>query len=57
MLKEKVGGTIINIASDLSLSHQTNLCKLKITKITKPVTYSVIKHGIVGLIIPCFILG
>ena len=51
MLKEKVGGTIINIASDLSvIAPNQNLYKIKNQpKFTKPVTYSVIKHGIVGL--------
>lgn len=51
MLKEKVSGTIINIASDLSvIAPNQNLYKVKNQpKFIKPVTYSVIKHGIVGL--------
>ena len=51
MVKKKVSGTIINIASDLSvIAPNQNLYKIKNQpKFTKPVTYSVIKHGIVGL--------
>jgi NAD(P)-dependent dehydrogenase (short-subunit alcohol dehydrogenase family) len=51
MVKRKVSGTIINIASDLSvIAPNQNLYKIKNqAKFTKPVTYSVIKHGIVGL--------
>lgn len=51
MIKKKVAGSIINIASDLSvIAPNQNLYKIKNQpKFTKPVTYSVIKHGIIGL--------
>jgi NAD(P)-dependent dehydrogenase (short-subunit alcohol dehydrogenase family) len=51
MVKKKVSGIITNIASDLSvIAPNQNLYKIKNQpKFTKPVTYSVIKHGIVGL--------
>ena len=50
MVKNKIKGNIVNIASDLSvISPNQNIYKYKNNKFTKPVTYSVIKHGIVGL--------
>lgn len=54
MLKNKSGGHIINISSDLSvISPYQDLYKKSNTKsskqIVKPVTYSVIKTGLVGL--------
>jgi len=51
MVKKKVSGIITNIASDLSvIAPNQNLYKIKNQpKFTKPVTYSVIKHGILGL--------
>ncbi len=50
MVKNKIKGNIINIASDLSvIAPNQNIYKSKKSKFIKPVTYSVIKHGIVGL--------
>jgi NAD(P)-dependent dehydrogenase (short-subunit alcohol dehydrogenase family) len=50
MVKNKIKGNIVNIASDLSIiSPNQNIYKLKNNNFVKPVTYSVIKHGIVGL--------
>ena len=54
MLKHKCRGLIINIGSDLSLIapnqdiYKTNTFK-ESEQPVKPVTYSVIKHGVVGL--------
>ena len=54
MLKNKTKGLIINIGSDLSkIAPNQNIYKVKnIAKNhqpVKPVTYSIIKHGILGL--------
>ena len=50
IIKSKVDGIILNIASDLSvIAPNQNLYKNKKFTFKKPVTYSVIKHGIVGL--------
>ena len=54
LIKKKAKGTILNIASDLSvISPNQNIYKIsKIKKSlqpVKPVSYSIIKHGIVGL--------
>ena len=44
---KKIKGSIINIASDLSvIAPNQNLYKLNQPKFIKPITYSVIKHGI-----------
>lgn len=51
MIKKKITGSIVNIASDLSvIAPNQNLYKIKNQpKFVKPVTYSVIKHGMTGL--------
>ena len=54
MSKDNKGGVILNIASDLSIiaPDQRIYTKLGINKEdqnVKPVTYSVIKHGLIGL--------
>lgn len=54
LVKKKRPGVILNIASDLSvISPNQNIYKLNNKKIfdqpAKPVSYSVIKHGLVGL--------
>lgn len=54
MAKENKGGIILNIASDLSIiAPNQNIYKLKNTILknqpVKPVTYSVVKHGLIGL--------
>jgi len=50
MVKNNIKGNIVNIASDLSvISPNQNIYKYKNNNFVKPVTYSVIKHGIVGL--------
>ena len=50
MVKNNIKGNIVNIASDLSvIAPNQNIYKSKKIKFTKPVTYSVIKHGVVGL--------
>jgi len=50
MVKNKIKGNIVNIASDLSvIAPNQNIYKSKNVNFVKPVTYSVIKHGIVGL--------
>ena len=50
MVKNKIKGNIVNIASDLSvIAPNQNIYKSKKSSFVKPVTYSVIKHGIVGL--------
>ena len=51
MVKNKISGIILNIASDLSvIAPNQSLYKVKNKPIfTKPVTYSVVKHGIIGL--------
>lgn len=50
MVKNNIQGNIVNIASDLSIiAPNQNIYKSKKSKFTKPVTYSVIKHGVVGL--------
>jgi len=50
MVKNKIKGNIVNIASDLSvIAPNQNIYKSKNGNFVKPVTYSVIKHGIVGL--------
>ena len=49
---QKKGGVILNIASDLSFISPDNRIynnKKQKIKIVKPVSYSVVKHGIVGL--------
>ena len=47
MSKQKQGGIIINISSDLGIISPDNRIYKK--NFVKPVTYSVIKHGIIGL--------
>ncbi len=50
MVKNNIQGNIVNIASDLSIiAPNQNIYKSKKSKFIKPVTYSVIKHGVVGL--------
>ena len=50
MNKKKSGGVIINISSDLGLiSPDQRLYKNKNIISIKPVSYSVVKHGIIGL--------
>lgn len=50
IVKSNIEGIILNIASDLSvIAPNQNLYKNKKFIFKKPVTYSVIKHGIVGL--------
>jgi NAD(P)-dependent dehydrogenase (short-subunit alcohol dehydrogenase family) len=52
MVKENIKGSIINIASDLSvIAPNQSIYKIRNKKnnFIKPVTYSVIKHGIIGL--------
>ena len=50
MVKNKIKGNIVNIASDLSvIAPNQNIYKSKNGNFVKPVTYSVIKHGIVAL--------
>ena len=50
MVKNNIKGNIVNIASDLSvIAPNQNIYKSKNGNFVKPVTYSVIKHGIVGL--------
>ena len=52
MFKKKIKGIIINIGSELSViapNQKIYSIKSKKIKPVKPVTYSVIKHGIVGL--------
>ena len=50
MVKNNINGNIVNIASDLSvIAPNQNIYKSKNGNFVKPVTYSVIKHGIVGL--------
>ena len=49
-MNRKKRGSIINIGSDLSLiAPNQNIYKSSYGKYIKPVTYSVIKHGILGL--------
>ena len=47
MNKQQNGGNIINISSDLGIISPDNRIYKKNS--VKPVTYSVIKHGIIGL--------
>ena len=47
MIKNKEGGVIINVSSDLSVIAPNHSVYEKNT--FKPVTYSVVKHGIIGL--------
>jgi NAD(P)-dependent dehydrogenase (short-subunit alcohol dehydrogenase family) len=47
MSKQKNGGNIINISSDLGIISPDNRIYAKNS--IKPVTYSVVKHGIIGL--------
>ena len=50
MNKNKAGGVIINISSDLGLiSPDQRLYKNKNKTTIKPLSYSVVKHGIIGL--------
>lgn len=51
MVKNKNGGIIINISSDLGIIAPDNRIYNNSSKIinVKPITYSVIKHGIIGL--------
>lgn len=48
MSKQKNGGTIINISSDLGIIAPDQRIYENM-KFVKPVTYSVVKHGIIGL--------
>ena len=48
MSKQKKGGVILNISSDLGIIAPDQSIYKK-NNFTKPVTYSVIKHGIIGL--------
>jgi short-subunit dehydrogenase len=48
MSKQKKGGKIINISSDLGIIAPDQRI-YKIFNFVKPITYSVIKHGIIGL--------
>ena len=47
MSRQKQGGNIINISSDLGIISPDN--RIYKNNFVKPVTYSVIKHGIIGL--------
>jgi NAD(P)-dependent dehydrogenase (short-subunit alcohol dehydrogenase family) len=47
MVKNKIKGNIVNVASDLSIIAPNQ--SIYENKFVKPVTYSVIKHGILGL--------
>ena len=47
MNRQKNGGNIINISSDLGIISPDNRIYKK--NFVKPVTYSIIKHGIIGL--------
>jgi NAD(P)-dependent dehydrogenase (short-subunit alcohol dehydrogenase family) len=47
MFRQKSGGNIINISSDLGIISPDNRIYKK--NYVKPVTYSVVKHGIIGL--------
>ena len=47
MTTQKKGGNIINISSDLGLISPDNRIYEK--NFVKPVSYSVVKHGIIGL--------
>lgn len=52
VMSKNNGGVIINISSDLGIiapNHNIYNTKMKKNKYVKPVTYSVIKHGIIGL--------
>ena len=50
MVRNNIKGNIVNIASDLSvIAPNQNIYKSKNGNFVKPVTYSVIKHGIIGL--------
>tara|TARA_A100001015_G_scaffold289568_1_gene361565 strand:- start:8 stop:787 length:780 start_codon:yes stop_codon:yes gene_type:complete len=50
IMKKKKEGSIINIGSDLSkIAPNQNIYKASYSNYIKPVTYSVIKHGMVGL--------
>jgi NAD(P)-dependent dehydrogenase (short-subunit alcohol dehydrogenase family) len=51
LLKNKSGGSIINVSSDLGLISPDNRIYNNTKKIinVKPISYSVIKHGIIGL--------
>jgi len=49
-MKKKKKGYIINIASDLSVvAPNQSIYKKSFKNFTKPVTYSVIKHGLIGM--------
>ena len=49
-MKKKGNGCIINIASDLSIiAPNQSIYKSTFKNFTKPVTYSVIKHGLIGM--------
>lgn len=48
MSKQKTGGVIVNISSDLGIIAPDQRLYSN-TKFVKPVSYSVIKHGIIGL--------
>ena len=51
LMSKRKKGVILNIASDLSViaPDQRIYSSIKNRKIYKPVTYSVIKHGLIGL--------
>ena len=49
-MKKKKDGCIINIASDLSIiAPNQSIYKNSFKNFIKPVTYSVIKHGLIGI--------
>ena len=49
-MKKKKSGSIINIGSDLSIvSPNHEIYKFKNKNFLKPISYSVIKHGLLGL--------
>ena len=49
-MKKKKDGCIINVASDLSvIAPNQKIYKSSFKNFVKPVTYSVIKHGLIGM--------
>jgi NAD(P)-dependent dehydrogenase (short-subunit alcohol dehydrogenase family) len=49
MSKQKTGGNIINISSDLGIIAPDQRLYEHTKSFKKPVSYSVVKHGIIGL--------